>query len=218
MELVEVSAVLAVVRRQERLAHFLGDVVDARVLARGADIQPHVRLPRRGNPHRSEHQHRQVVVQHRCVVPRVVQDDGLEAEQILAVDVAIEVDAEAWLAIAARRVAADADARVADLGPLPLEVDRIVGVVEVMRVQVRPILRVDVQPDVVERAAVDERVRRRLRAETPERARHECHGDDEEPERRSCHCTRSQIAAAACGSRSVAGRWGRRCLSPAPHE
>src|SRR4030095_5211659 len=115
-------------------------------------------LPRGGDAHLPKREHRQSVVEHRRVMPGVVEDEGFQSEQVLTIDVTIEIDAEAWLVIVAGGVAANADAGVAKLHALPFEIDRVVRAFLVVRVEVLPVSRIDVKPDIVQRAAVEERV------------------------------------------------------------
>src|SRR5262245_7232721 len=111
-------------------------------------------------------------------MPRVVEDERFQPEQVLAVDVTIEIDAKAWLVIVPGAVAANADAGIAELHTLPLEIDWVVRAFLVMRVEVLPVSRVDVKRDIVQRATVEKRVHtrhhaHRLRRQTQHRSAEE---------------------------------------------
>ena len=79
------------------------------------------------------------------ILRQVVEHERLQAEELLAARIAIEVDAQAGLGAAARSEAARADADVANGLPVPDHVGRVVGVLLERGLQLRPVG--CVQPD-----------------------------------------------------------------------
>jgi hypothetical protein len=111
-------------------------------------------------PRRLNNLHADPLVHVRRILRLVAQDERLQAEKRLARRVAIEVDAQAGLHAAAAAGAARADADVAHRLAVPLEVARVVRVVQIVVLQRLPVARVDREIDGLHLAVVEERIGR----------------------------------------------------------
>src|SRR5262249_16910107 len=105
-----------------------------------------------------ENQHRQSIRDHRRVLPRAVERERVETKEGLAGDVAVEVETETRLVPVSRGHTPYSNCGVAHPYSPPLHVSRVVGIVLEMRVQVLPVPRVHVNPEVLQRTSIQQRV------------------------------------------------------------
>src|SRR5918994_464702 len=136
------------------LVDVLDDRIDAVVLV--VDEQARVRFARRGPAEALVEAHRDALAHHRGVLPVVVEDDGAETGEALAIAIAIELDLQSRLRAAPRTEAARADADVAHRVAAPDELRGIVTVPIEPLTQRSPVTRVDAQMDIVQRRVVEQ--------------------------------------------------------------
>ena len=110
-------------------------------------------------PSLAEEPHRQALAHVARILRGVPQDERLETEKRLPVGVAVHVDAQTELVRPPAALAARADADVAHHLVVPAEIRRIVGLLQPVVLQYLQVPGIDLQPDLVEHAVVEERVR-----------------------------------------------------------
>ena len=170
-----VAAVLPERAGREFRVRLLGHGVHALVLV--VDEQPAERLQGSGLSQAVEQGHRQVLADHRGILPEVVEHERPQPDETLTGRVPIEVDAQPRLDGIRASGPAGTDRGIANPGVPPEQVDGVVRVVHVALAQLREVPRVHEQPDLVQRGRVEE-IGGRLREETGA-ARRQQHEDQE---------------------------------------
>ena len=122
------------------------------------DVEPGVRFARRLDAHLGEEQHAHPLVDVGAVGDVVAQHERLESGKFPIGRIAIEVDAQSGLEIAAARIATRTDADVADRLCPPAKVARVVLVRQEVVFERLPVFGVDLEADVVENGVVEEGV------------------------------------------------------------
>ena len=193
VELEEVAVVLGVAvdgaedPLQQVLVHRFDDDVEAGVLV--VHVQPRVRLAGGRDLEAGIERHRHGLVDARRVLGEVVEDDRLQAEELLVGGVPVEVHAEPGLGAAPGPGPAGPDAGVPHGQAVPDEVGGVVVVLPEVLLQLGPVGRVHEEIHPLEDLPVEQVVsgrRGRNWGLGRRRGRREAQGDRHQPEKNPC--------------------------------
>ena len=141
----------------EVLVDRLDNDVDAHELI--VHIETGVRFARRRQPEALEQPHGDALLDQRIVLRDVVDHERLQPQEALIGHEAIDVDSEPGFLLIAAAAAARPDPNVADPQPAPGDVGRVIRVVEIVGLQPRPVVAVNLQAQLLHRFIAEERVR-----------------------------------------------------------
>src|SRR5215813_6364798 len=113
-------------------------------------VQTSVGLSRRCNAHPAKQQKAQVLSQERWILQGVVEHKRPEAQEALRWDISIKFNLQTWLEAVAAAGPAGAHGDVSHPCPSPIEFRRVMSILQIVRLQVGPVVRMEVESNFVQ--------------------------------------------------------------------